>query len=406
MVTVFELNLRHLRALSVIAARGSMSGAAAAVGLSQPALTQGLAKLERRIGVTLFDRRSDGVSPTAAGRILADRVEAGFAQIAAATRAAFRATPRGFARPEALMTITQMHAMLRLADAGSFVDAARMTRLSQPALHRAVRDLEQICGVALIERRGRGLALSPAGRRLTRGLRLAAAEIAAGLSEIADRDAPTGRLAIGAMPLSRALVLPHAIGGFLRDRPGIAIEVFEGAWRDLVEPLRDGMIDLMVGALRDEAPAGLVQRPLFEDRLRVVGRAGHPLRPVARPTLDDLAGHGWIVGQAGTPLRAQWDALFGGGAAPPAPPAPIVCGSVMVIRGLLLDSDLLTLLSLDQVAPEVESGLLATIGPPLERGDRTIGVTTRADWRPTVAQRHFLACLDAAVAATRVQEKL
>lgn len=401
MISVFDLNLRHLRALSVIAAHGTMSAAASAVSLSQPALTQGLAKLERRIGATLFDRRSDGVTPTPAGRILAARVDAAFAQLSAATRAAFRGSPRGFARPEALMTTTQMHAFLQLADAGSFVDAARATGLSQPALHRAVRDLEQICGVPLVERRGRGVALSIVGRRFARGLRLAASEIAAGLSEIAGDAGQPARLAIGAMPLSRALVLPHALGAFLRTDPNVAIEVFEGAWRDLVEPLRDGVIDLMLGALRDEPPAGIVQRPLFEDRLTVVARADHPLAGKTATTLDDLAGYGWIVGQTGTPLRAQWEALFEGR---DFPPAPIECGSVMVVRGLLADSDLLTLLSPDQIAMEVTAGMLTRIPLPGDRGVRTIGISTRVDWHPTEAQRAFLECLIDAAATTRIQQ--
>lgn len=399
MLTLFDLNFRHLRALSAIVSRGSMSAAAAAVGLSQPALTQGLSKLERRIDAVLFVRRSDGVVPTEAGQVMAERADAAFARIATAVRGHARVPSRGFSRPEHLMTATQTHAFLRLAEAGSFVDAARATGLSNPALHRAVRDLEQIFGIALVERRGRGVVLTPAGRRLARGVRLAAAEIDAGLGEISGEDGRSARIAVGAMPLSRALVLPHAIGAFSRANPRSTVEVFEGAWRDLVESLRDGAIDLMVGALRDPAPAGLVQEPLFEDSLTIVGRAAHPLAGTPDPTLAELAAHGWIVGQRGAPLRRQWERLFTGCALPP---APIECGSVIVIRGLLCDSDLLTLLSPDQIALEVRAGLLAPIGAPLGHGVRTIGITTRADWRPARLQRHFIDAVRTAADATRI----
>lgn len=262
-----------------------------------------------------------------------------------------------------------------------------------------MRDLEQIFGIALVERRGRGVVLTPAGRRLARGVRLAAAEIDAGLGEISGEDGRSARITVGAMPLSRALVLPHAIGAFSRANPRSTIEVFEGAWRDLVESLRDGAIDLMVGALRDPAPAGLVQEPLFEDSLTIVGRAAHPLAGTPDPTLAELAAHGWIVGQRGAPLRRQWERLFTGCALPP---APIECGSVIVIRGLLCDSDLLTLLSPDQIALEVRAGLLAPIGAPLGHGARTIGITTRADWRPARLQRHFIDAVRTAADATRI----
>jgi LysR family transcriptional regulator of gallate degradation len=394
----FDLNMRHLRALSAVVEQGSLSAAAQAVSLSQPALTQGLGKLERQLGAQLFERRSDGVTPTKAGSAMAERSALAFEHLAAAARAS--RSVRGFARPEQLMTATQLDAFVRLADAGSFTAAAAASGLTQPALHRAVRDLEQICGVALAERRGRGVALTAAGRRIARGIRLAAGEISAGIVEVAGDPQGGGRIAIGAMPLSRALVLPHAIAAFVGGSPRAIVDVVEGSWRELVEPLRDGVIDLMIGALRDEPPAGLDQRALFSDRLAVIGRAGHPLAG-RNPDLDAFAAQDWIVGSTGTPLRAQWETLFAG-REPPA--APIECGSVMVIRGVLAESDLLTLLSPDQVALEIASGMLTTIGTPLAEGMRTIGITTRAGWRPTAAQRRLVNLIELAARETRNQE--
>ncbi|MEN2787306.1 LysR family transcriptional regulator [Sphingomonas qilianensis] len=386
----FDLNLRHLRALSAVVDHGSLSAAAGRIGLSQPALTQGLSKLERQLGVALFDRRSDGVVATAAGRTLADRVDAAFRLLAAACRTG---GGRGFSRPDHLMTATQLDAFLNVADAGSFVGAAAATGLSQPALHRAVRDLEQVTGVPLVERRGRGIAMTEAGRRLARGVRLAARELAAGMSELSADPAGTGRIAIGAMPLSRALVLPRALAAFTRAAPGVVIDVVEGSFRELVDPLQEGVLDLLIGALRDTPPPGLEQRALFDDRLAVVARAGHPLAAVAHPGIEQLAGYPWIVGSPATPLRQQWHSLFASRALPA---APIECGSAMVIRGLLRDSNLLTLLSPDQVALEIQAGMLTTIGPALEDSVRTIGITTRAGWRPSAAQSHFVALLDQA----------
>jgi LysR family transcriptional regulator of gallate degradation len=384
--TPFDLNLRHLRALSSIVARGSMSAAADAVSLSQPALTQGLAKLERQLGVALFERRPDGMIATPEGLLLTERSRAAFAHLAAASRTIARSGPRGFAQPEQLMTATQLHAFLALADAGSFLGAAQATGLSQPALHRAVRDLEQVSAVPLVERRGRGVALTQAGRRLARGARLAAGEIAAAIAETRSDGSNAGSITVGAMPLSRAHLLPAAIARLARTAPGVLIDVVEGSWRELVEPLRDGVIDLMIGALRDEPPPDLAQTPLMEAPLAVIGRAGHPLAR-SMITTEALGDYPWIVNRGGAPLRAQWEQLFEGR---DLPPAPIECGSVMVIRGILRESDFLTLLSPDQVAMEIEHDILAAIGEPLAGTQRIIGITTRANWRPTGMQARFL----------------
>lgn len=400
MIPPFALNLRHLRALVSVLSFGSLNRAAEAAGLSQPALTQAMAKLERQLCVTLFERHAGGVTPTPAGLALAQRTERAFAALAAGVRRTGRAGGRGFANPEHLMTATQLEAFLHFADAQGFAGAAAASGMAQPGIHRAVRELQQISGTVLAERRGRGMVLTAAGRAMARGIRLAAGEIAAGIAEAQGEAEPTGRIAIGVMPLSRALVVPRAIAHFLREYPGTVIEVVEGAWRELIDPLIDGVIDLTVGALRDDPPAGVDQVPLFTDRLAVFARAGHPLAG-RRVTLGELRGAAWIVGPTGTPLRAHWQALFGEAA----PEVPIECGSVMVIRGVVMQSDLLTLLSPDQIAVELDTGMLARIDVDLPGCVRTIGLTTRAGWRPTQAQKRLVALLEQASQETRLHKK-
>lgn len=395
----FDFNLRHLRALGEIKTHGSLNRAAGSAGLSQPALTQGLGKIERQLGQQLFHRTHDGMAPTAAGMALSERAERAFALLATGPR---RGGARGFARPDRLMTATQASAFLHFADASGFSGGALASGLSQPAIHRAVRELEQVWGTALAERRGRGMVLTPAGRTLARAIRLAAREIAAGIEEALGDTGVGGRIAIGAMPLSRALLIPRALAEFVKLAPASIIDVIEGSWRELVDPLRDGSIDLMVGAIRPEPPPGIEQQPLFQDSLSVFARAGHPLAQKPHISLADLAGQAWVVGPAGTPLRSHWGDLFAGAFAPP--PVPVECGSVMVIRGLLAQSDLLTLLSTDQVALEVDAGMLVRIPIELPGTVRTIGIATRAGWRPTRAQGQLIEFIRRASTDTRHQQ--
>jgi DNA-binding transcriptional LysR family regulator len=186
--------------------------------------------------------------------------------------------------------------------------------------------------------------------------------------------------------------LPTAVAAFHRERPDSQTVIVEGSFRELIEPLRDGVIDVMIGALRETSVGDdLAQEPLFVDRLVVLGRNGHPLsRTDANPDVADLARYPWAISAPGTPLREQWEHMFAGTTTPR---IPIESGSVLANREILRKSDFLTLLSPDQVALELEAGWLIKICEAPGELARTIGVTTRTGWRPTAMQQAFLETL-------------
>ena len=375
---IWRFNLRHLKAAAKIAELGTINAAAQAVNLSQPAITQALVRLEQQLGLPLFERRHDGMLPTEAADLLVPRIEAAFDHVG---------SPH--------VTMSRLRALLAVAESGSYAGASHLTGLSLPSIHRAVTDLALSMRRALVERRGKAVALTEAGRQVARAFRLARVELEAGLSEIdALKGFETRRISVGAMPLSRARVLPAAVTRFLRRHPRVRLMIAEGSRAELVEPLRNGALDLMIGALRTPlVEADLEQRPLFEDVPAIFGRKEHPLAGGSAGP-EQLAQFPWIVPSAGAPLRDSWERFFAH-AGLPLPEVPIESGSVMMIRQVVIDSDCLTLLSPDQVAAEMEAGWLTRIADlPRDLG-RVIGVTTRASWRPTKVQCEFLADLDA-----------
>jgi LysR family transcriptional regulator, regulator for genes of the gallate degradation pathway len=190
------------------------------------------------------------------------------------------------------------------------------------------------------------------------------------------------------MALSRSLLLPATLAALAQKAPAAAIDVLEGSYLELVESLRDGNIDILIGALREHPERDLVQEPLFTDRLTIIGRAGHPLA-ARRAGYQDLAAYPWIVARRASGLLDRWQELFDK-ARMPRPRAPIHCGSVALIRGVLLRSDFLTLLSPDQVRAEIDAGLLAEIESEIPDTARTIGAIVRRDWYPTDLQNMFL----------------
>lgn len=390
-----EFNLRHLRAFCAVARRGSISAAADSVHLSQPAITQALAKLEEKLEVALFVRQNRGMFLTEPGELFANRTERALRNIQSGARVAARTGSRsaksGFRQFDQLVTNVQLRALLAVAETGNFSWAARTIGVSQPSLHRAARDLERISGVVLFSNAIRGIELTPAAEALAQHASLAYAELRQGVEEV---DAWLGRetseIRIGSLPLARSRILPIAISEMTRLRPEVRICVVDGPYADLLNALRHGQVDVVIGALRDPPPVDdVVEERLFSDELAIVARAGHPLALKQTVSLRDLAHYPWVAPAPGIPTREHFDALFRDAGAT-APSQIVESSSLVLIRGLLERSDRLTIISAHQIQREVDEERLRFLNFSINDAPRAIGLTARRDWQPTAAQALFL----------------
>jgi len=374
-MTSYIPNIRHLAAFAATMRAGSVTAAAEEISLTQPALTQAITRLERELDCQLFDREPGGMRPTAPALLLAPRAERALSLV-------------GSSR----VTATQVRAFLALSRKGSYTEAATQLGVAPASLHRAVADLSLALGERLVERRGRHLALTRKGEVRSRNFGLAMAELRSGFAEVAEwLGKAGGRIVIGAMPLSRARWLPQAIVTFREQRPDVELAIIEGGHAELSGPLRDGEIDFLLGALRHDHDLGdLMQEIAFVDRPQIAMRSAHPIAKSKTVSTDDLGKYQWVLPATDTPLRNYWRGMME--ATGQVPRVPVECGSVITIRELLLETDMLTLLSPDQLRVEIESGLHVTSPPPVMI-ERVIGITTRRDWRPTPAQRSMLEIL-------------
>lgn len=386
------INLRHLRAFCEVCRHGGISAAAGAIHLSQPAITQAIAKLESEFAISLFDRSSRGMFATEAGRILLNRATRAIDLLQTGASEASRqqkgSVPKSFGQ---MITSSQLRALIAVSEHGNFTVAARAIGVSQPSLYRMAKDLEKVSGLTLYTKANRGFEMTRPGKTLVRAAKLSISELDQGIDELSRlADADTGNITIGSLPLVRSTILPLAIGKLTAMFPKAKIKVIDSPYHIMLHALRDGEIDVMIGALRDPLPAAdVIQRHLFMDKLGVFCGPNHPLLSEPELTTQKLAEFRWVVPRRGTPTRAHFEKFFAQTSVEESGPT-IETSSMILVRGLLQDSEYLTMISANQVAADVLQGSLVPLNIELGDDPRPIGLTLRLDWQPTTTQSKFI----------------
>lgn len=386
-------NLRHLRVFLAVGELRSLTQASERCHVSQPAVTQALAKLERQSGGLLFARTRQGFFLTERGEALAARASRAFALLDPALA---EVSPR----LRLTATAAQLEALIAVRETENFTLAARRLGLAQPTVHRAVTQLEREAARALFERTSFGIVATRPCQALAGAARLAFAELEQAEADLAEFDGrEAGRIVIGALPLSRSVLLPRALAAFRARRPVLPVTVLDGPYDEMLTGLRRGDIDVIVGALRDPAPIGdVAQERLFDDRLVMLAGSAHPLADSRAITREALAGFPWVAPRTGTPARGHFDAYF----APlgeAAPKSILESGSVLLMREILSLGDFLGCIAGQQAEAEIAKGLVRRLDVAAAFPGRAIGLTLRRSWTPTAAQALLLDLIREAAAA-------
>lgn len=371
--------LRLLRAAEAVARHGSVATAAEELHLSRSAVSRAVAQAESQLGVPLFQRDARGVNCTELGHVLLRRVARARQQLvqAAGPLLAVRATD------------AMLHALVAVADQRSETGAARQLGITQSAVHQNLRQLEHVAREPLLLRSPRGTRLSAAGDRVLLRAKLALAELRTGHDELAlALGRAAGRVSIGVLPMASDVLFPRAMASLLAARPGVQVTVADGTYESLLQQLRHGDVDLVVGPLRGrQAPPDIDEELLLRDPLVAVVRRGHPALKRRSLRLDALRAWPWISPLPGTPARAAFERAFDTVGLEPPPPA-LHANSPVVVRSMLLASDMVALLSPMQIRTELEAGWLVRLPVALPHTPRDIGLMQR---RGTLASATQLA---------------
>lgn len=171
-------------------------------------------------------------------------------------------------------------AFLATAEEGSLSAAARALGMAQPTLGRQVAALEQELGVALFERVGRGLALTPSGLELVEHVR-AMGDAASRVSLAASGRSQSieGTIRITATEASAVFVLPPLIAGLRRLAPGITIEIVAS---NAISDLRRREADIAIRAGRPTDP-DLIAKKVKDDAAQLYATPAY-LDSIGNPT--------------------------------------------------------------------------------------------------------------------------
>jgi DNA-binding transcriptional LysR family regulator len=385
--------LRRLFLFDAVCVAGGIGQAAVRAGRTQPAVSLAISKLEASFGGQLFERGFGGSELTDEGVILQRRVRRMLDQMERAI-----ANLTGHAAPGAAnagkicrhLTDTQVRCHIAIANAGSAAEAAQALGISQPAVHRAARQIEQNVGVSLYRRRVHSVSANPAGVEFARCLSLALYEIAQAGEELAyARGQLTGKVAIGILPLLPPRLVARAIQRLRARYPAARVTVDEGAHVRLLRELRTGVIDIIIGGLREPRLAGSVQETeLFADPYVVAVRKGHRLAAQKTIAAPDLAGYDWVVPQRNVPRRAVIDSLFA--RLPVQPPLVVETSSLAMMMAMLEESDCITLLSRSQIYDAYAGSEMVALELETPEASRAVGFTVRTDWLGTAIQQAFV----------------
>ena len=174
------------------------------------------------------------------------------------------------------LEIRHLRYFLAVAEAGSFSRAADRLGISQPSVSQQMRDLEAELRVSLFQRRGKKILLTPSGlvfqehaRAMLHQLEVLLQELASGPGQL------RGALHLGVVPILNVPLVPHLIGLFAAEHPGISLTVEEISSTEIETALEEGRMDVGLGFLTRHSP-NLHYECLCRDEFALIVSESHP----------------------------------------------------------------------------------------------------------------------------------
>jgi DNA-binding transcriptional LysR family regulator len=242
------------------------------------------------------------------------------------------------------MKLHQLRALVAIHETGSLQDASAVLHLTQSALSRAIKELENELGITLLVRSNKGMTLTEYGQRMLGHSRQALESVRRARQEIEDmKGLVVSEITIGVTPVTALLQpLKQVLLEFQHAYPQATLKVLEMRPTQLLQHVRDGLLDFALTSQLPASTVGLDWQPLCRIAGVVVVRKDHPLRNVKSLRLLQQAQ--WLSVDPLTDSQSQFNQLFEGSALA-RPRKVFECTAMNLAIKLLIDSDVVMTMS-------------------------------------------------------------
>lgn len=298
------------------------------------------------------------------------------------------------------LKLSQLMVFARVLESGSFVRAAHDLGLTQPAISKAIFELESFFEEEVFTRSNRGVVPTDFGEMLGRRVQSLVAELRYMTDEVhAYRTGEVGHVIVGTLISASAQLLPKAIGRLQTEAAGVMVTIKEGTAPHLFPSLATGELDIVVGRLPEtdaqlSAAFPIRHEVLFEEAFCVVAGTRHPMAGRVGVQISELVAFPWIFPLAESPARAAAEKMFrNAGMAVPVPRVESL--SILANIGLLLQTSMLAFMPKAAALHFSSVGSLVILDTPATHNTAKVGFSVRADKDVAPSCKRFIECLRA-----------
>jgi DNA-binding transcriptional LysR family regulator len=257
--------------------------------------------------------------------------------------------------------IQQLKHLLAAVETGNLLKAADKSFISQSGLSRSIKSLETRLGVPLLIRGPKGVEPTVYGLSVLRRAQIILNEVNKSVDEVrAIKQARVGEVKLGITQNYAGYLVPELMNEIHRERPGIRFTIIADGFVELLEMVKTEVIDFAFGLIGQiHRSDGIVIEPLREHRSRVFCGRSHPLARGGTATLQDLHAAQWAMLNSGGVQRGF--GIFFESRGMSVPLQVIKTNNIDLIRHLIDDSNMLTVLPAEVVHQEVTAGSIVPL---------------------------------------------